>query len=535
MKIKKIHMNGYKRFLDLTIDLGDQPARIVALVGPNGCGKSSVFDAMLFLTNAYGHIGNSSRKDYAYHSLLNNPGYDYNSVSIQFDSGEFYPVFLSKQKSGLQHTLFSFRSSFRYNGSLNVKESKAVSDIRENNYGASSASDIDQRIEQNYRRLQIKYNKYLNDTDCRPSEAKAHIIGELNAAISNCLSLKIDNLGDVEAGKGTFFFIKPDTQSTFQYDVLSSGEKEVIDLLLDLYLRKDEYTDSIYIIDEPELHLNTAIQRKLLIEINKMIPENCQIWVATHSIGFLRALQEELNTCSQIIEFKAENQWSAQTYVLSPIVKSRSAWLSLFETALEDLTTLIAPKRIVYCEGRAEPTGQGGERGLDATVFNNIFGAAYPDTLFVSSGGNTELDQRSTIAISILSKVFPDIEILVLKDRDMASGKETDEADRQEYLSNNPQNHRVLKRFEIENYLFDKEVLSNYCLQNGKTFDEKSYDSYVTDIINQHVKDDVGRIKNYCGITGSINPEVFKKNLSKYITRDMRVYSELEDVIFHRA
>ena len=117
----------------------------------------------------------------------------------------------------------------------------------------------------------------------------------------------------------------------------------------------------------------------------------------------------------------------------------------------------------------------------------------------------------------------------------MASGKETDEADRQEYLSNNPQNHRVLKRFEIENYLFDKEVLSNYCLQNGKTFDEKSYDSYVTDIINQHVKDDVGRIKKYCGITGSINPEVFKKNLSKYITRDMRVYSELEDVIFHRA
>ncbi len=117
----------------------------------------------------------------------------------------------------------------------------------------------------------------------------------------------------------------------------------------------------------------------------------------------------------------------------------------------------------------------------------------------------------------------------------MASGKETDEADRQEYLSNNPQNHRVLKRFEIENYLFDKEVLSNYCLKNGKTFDEDSYDSFVTDIVNQHVKDDVGRIKNYCGITGSINPEVFKKNLSKYITRDMRVYSELEDVIFHRA
>ena len=41
--------------------------------------------------------------------------------------------------------------------------------------------------------------------------------------------------------------------------------------------------------------LNTAIQKKLLLEINKMVPSDCQIWVATHSIGFLRALQDELN------------------------------------------------------------------------------------------------------------------------------------------------------------------------------------------------------------------------------------------------
>ena len=50
MHIKKIHMSKYKRFFDLTIDLGENPRRIVALVGPNGCGKSSVFDAMLYLS-----------------------------------------------------------------------------------------------------------------------------------------------------------------------------------------------------------------------------------------------------------------------------------------------------------------------------------------------------------------------------------------------------------------------------------------------------------------------------------------------------
>jgi hypothetical protein len=225
------------------------------------------------------------------------------------------------------------------------------------------------------------------------------MIGELNNAIGDCLNLKIDNLGDIEAGKGKFYFKKEDTQILFDYHVLSSGEKEVIDILLDLYLRKDEYDDSIYIIDEPELHLNTAIQRKLLIEINKMIPENCQIWIATHSIGFLRALQEELNDISQIIEFKEENQWASQEYTLTPIVKSRNNWRSIFATALDDLTGLVSPNRIVYCEGRAEPRADGSERGFDAQVFNTIFGEKHPDTLFISSGGNTELDQRSEIAI----------------------------------------------------------------------------------------------------------------------------------------
>ena len=534
MRVQKIHLTEYKRFLDLTIDLGENPARIVALVGPNGCGKSSVFDAMLFCLNQYGPIGGSSTKDYNYHSLLHDPAYSQDKVQIELDIGNFLKIMMGRLHGEQHRKMISFRSSFRYNGSLHVNEIKAVSDITKNDFGASSASDIDQRIEQSYRRLQIKYNDYMNQTDSRPSEAKAHIIGELNQAIQSCLSLEIDSFGNVEAGKGTFFFRKTDTPYVFEYNVLSSGEKEVLDLLLDLYLRKDEYSDSIYIIDEPELHLNTAIQRKLLIEINKMVPSNCQIWIATHSIGFLRALQDELKDQSQIIEFKAENNWAAQKYILTPVKSSRKTWQDVFSTALDDLTSLVAPQRIVYCEGRAEPTRRGEERGMDAAVFNIIFNDKYPDTLFVSSGGNTELDQRSDIAIAILSKVFSDIEILVLKDRDMGSGKDIDEAQRQQYLQNNPPNHRVLKRFEIENYLFDKEVLKKYCQVNGFSFDEETYDMQIHDICDQHVKECTGLIKNICGIKGSINAESFKKNLAAYIDETMSVYKELEQVVFQR-
>lgn len=534
MFIKKLYLKDYKRFHDLTIDLGNEPQRIVALVGPNGCGKSSVFDGMLYNNNSYNCIGKFGIKNYSYHSLQGNSGYSLDNIKIDFVEGNFFEVYQNKRKDDEGNTIFSFRSSFRHNGLVDVRESKAVSDLRDNCFGASSTSDIDEKMEENYRRLNIKYNKYMNEHDCRPSEAKGYIIGELNNAISNCLNLEIDNLGNIEAGDGTIFFKKSDTPKAFEFDVLSAGEKEVVDILLDLYLRKDVYDNSIYIIDEPELHINTAIQRKLILEINKMVPKNCQIWIATHSIGFLRALQKELNDISQIIEFKEENMWASESYVLGPMIKSRNNWINLFSTALDDLTGLVSPKTIVYCEGRAEPRPDGTERGLDAEVYNTIFGEKYPDVLFVSSGGNNELEQRSSIAISILSKVFSDVEILVLKDRDMDSRKLATEEDRQDYLDNNENHCRVLKRFEIENYLFDKEVLREYCSQNNKNFDEEGYDSFVNDIMNQQVKDNVGRIKKLCDITVSISPDKFKKNLAKYINPSMNVFNELEDVIFYR-
>src|SRR5690606_2456292 len=109
--------------------------------------------------------------------------------------------------------------------------------------------------------------------------------------ISRCLDIEISSLGNVEGNQGTLYFKKSDHPKAFEFNVLSSGEKEVVDLLLDLYLRKDDYVDSVFLIDEPELHINTAIQGNLLVEIDRLVGPNCQVWLTTHSIGFLRALQ----------------------------------------------------------------------------------------------------------------------------------------------------------------------------------------------------------------------------------------------------
>tara|TARA_R110002050_G_scaffold46421_1_gene109114 strand:+ start:13944 stop:15554 length:1611 start_codon:yes stop_codon:yes gene_type:complete len=536
VRIKKLQlMNGYKRFFELTIDLGDEPKRIVALVGPNGCGKSSVLDGMLFHNSAYNQIGNKGGKSHEYHSMNKTPNFNHQNIIIEFSEGGYQQIREERAKTGKENTIFSFRSPYRYNSNLKVSRSQATTEIRLNNYGASSATDLDDKMEENYRRLYIKFNKYLHDTDCKPSEAKAKIIGDLNSSISKCLDIEICSIGDIEASEGTIYFQKKDHPNRFEFNVLSSGEKEVVDILLDLYLRKDEYNETIFLLDEPELHINTSIQKNLLLEINRLIGDNCQIWITTHSIGFLRTLQEELRGECQVIHFKNEYDLASKPYTLTPMKGSKASWKDIFSIALDDLANLVCPKSIIYCEGRDTPGKNGVERGLDASVFNNVFSETYHDTLFVSSGGNTELDQRSEIAIAILSKVFSDLNIFVLKDRDMASGRDTNENDRQVYLQNNPDNHRVLKRWEIENYLYDKEVLINYCTKNELVFDEVAYDQFVTDIMNQNLKDATGRIKNFCGITSSVNAEKFKLTLSDYITHDMTVYNELVSCVFERG
>lgn len=522
MRVSKIQIKDFKRFHDLTIDLGKDPKKIIALTGPNGCGKSSVLDA--FVSKVTNGRAPYISKGYMPQHFWRNEDSQWNAISI-----------LDKDENKIinKNNEVSIRSPYRYNTNLDIQEIKAVKRIQESDDNKISTVHIDDRIENNYRLLLAQYREYLEENDdITSSHARKLIIGELNNSIRKCLDLEIVSLGIVEKGEGSIFFKKSDSNIKISFNQLSSGEKEVVDIILDLYLRKLEYKGMIYLIDEPELHINTAIQRKLLHEINNLIDDEGQIWIATHSIGFMRAIQSDFADISQVIQFDDKTKYASEAVTLEAIKPNRKNWQAIFSTALDDLTGLIAPKRIIYCEGKANKQPQ--EQGMDAQVLNNIFGQTYPDTVFVSSGGNTELDQRSEIALAILGKVFPDLEIWVFKDRDIGSGKYINEEERLEYLQNNQKNHRVMKRWEMENYLFDKEVLAAYCQNKGRSLDDNKYNEKISDIYNQDVKQLVGEIKKLCQIMTNINPDNFKIELSKYITPNMEVYKELEKCIFSR-
>lgn len=526
MKIKKIQLKKFKRFDDLTIDLGNSPKKIIALVGPNGSGKSSIFDGFLFLQNHHESIGQFGAKDSFFYSKEQLANYKENfqeKVKIESDSGNFDSLIVAKRQTGDQKTIFSFRSSHRYSQNLSVTTLSSLPNIKENNIGASHSVDLDEKITQNYQRLYVYLNTYRKENNLTDQQAIVEVLGQLNNILKECLSIEITDLGDIMDGRGKLFFKKPDQGASFDYNLLSSGEKEVVDILLDTFLKRDTYSDSIYCIDEPELHLNTSIQRKLLLEIEKLIPDNCQLWVATHSIGFLRALQDDLKDKSQVLDFSEKDYFSG-TKTIQPIKTTRANWQRIFQTALEDLTGLLSPKNIIYCEGRQDPSPTNGELGLDAEIYNEIFSEEHNDTLFVSSGGGGAVEKNATLALKVLGKAFTDVELYLLRDRDTSS-----DSDRQSFLDSD-QSHRMLIRREIENYLFDKEVLSKFCSQKSTIFDTARYDSKVTDINQQDLKPVQQEIKASCGASGNVAD--FKRDLAIFISKDTQIYKDLIGAIF---
>ena len=64
MKIKSIHLRNFKRFTDLKIQNIPATAKLVILLGPNGCGKSSLFDALHYKSYEYRQMGLHREPDY---------------------------------------------------------------------------------------------------------------------------------------------------------------------------------------------------------------------------------------------------------------------------------------------------------------------------------------------------------------------------------------------------------------------------------------------------------------------------------------
>ena len=144
----------------------------------------------------------------------------------------------------------------------------------------------------------------------------------------------------------------------------------------------------------------------------------------------------------------------------------------MYDVLQDDLAGLVAPSYIVLCEGKKS------SEGTDARAYNAIFEESYPDTLFISRGGANEVEQ--TDLVSVLEAIVPSVGVWRLIDRD-----DMTEAKRSEKIKAGVQ---VLGRREIENYLWDKDVVCRAIKNMGA--DDSSIESILSAYPFKYPSDD---------------------------------------------
>ena len=262
MRIEEIKLNNYKRFTDLIITDIPKSAKVVFLVGSNGSGKSSLFDGLL-----RSDVGIDFDFNYHAKSTDDTVMWD-NLVKIKFHEDNLL------KKNNLNGKLY-LRTAYRNQPDFSVSNLvKQESPIR--NRAIAKLIDNDVTVESNYHRLVSQTMSELFD-DKNNSKLVGELREELLAKIRDSLNrifcdLTLQSIGNPIVN-GSFYFAKRSSLN-FHYKNLSGGEKSVFDLILDLVLKREYFTDAIYCIDEPEAHLHTSTQALLFQELYELVPGN---------------------------------------------------------------------------------------------------------------------------------------------------------------------------------------------------------------------------------------------------------------------
>ena len=457
MQLKTVKITNFRRFTNLTIENIPASVRLIMLAGPNGCGKSSFFDA---LNTWYGWNSKKNRNwESDYHVKAGTVPRDrfLNDVTLEFHD---------RQIADNKKILY-LRSAYRNDPEFRITQLGRTGKQLDETH-IRRMIDNDAAVSKNYQRLASKglEDLYeLGDKTTTFDKYRQDSIGNIARSFRKLFpAMTLHSLGN-PVEDGTFRFSKGNSHG-FVFKNLSGGEKAAFDLILDLLIATREYNDTIFCIDEPESHLNARLQADLLSVLYNIIPQQCQLILATHSVGMMRRARDiEADKPGSVIflDFEADREGNERNFdepqVIEPAKPDRRFWRRVYAVALDDLATLVAPSRVVICEGEPLTGAPVRNHSHDAQCYNCIFDAEFPDTRFVSMGSDQQIVSDKRGLAEALRLLIDGLHVMRLVDRDDRSDDEVVELSKSGI--------RVLSRRNLESYLFDDAVSKIACGEAG--------------------------------------------------------------------
>ena len=395
-------------------------------------------------------------------------------------------------------------------------------------------SENDQTVASNYSRIlgpwieRMSGRKKNGET---ADEIEDALYGELQDAIQELFKdpqLTLTGLGNPRDEK--IFEFDKGTSQGFSYENLSSGEKAALDLILDVIVAKSEFNDTVFCLDEPEAHMHTKLQGPLLEQLYKLIPDNSQLWIATHSIGMVRKAYDLWHKNEKLVaflDFGDEKLNFDDEAEIIPTPPDPDFWRQVYDVTLGDLAELVLTERTMFCESR----------GFDSECYQNIFQSRYPDLTFVPIEDKGNVIKSVKAANLVIGKMAKNAKIIGIIDGDGATC-----GDRKR---NAEEGIRTLSRSSIESYLLDDEVLKKLCGDHDRSdkisdlldakqdaLDKRGLDP--SDKLKSIVQDIYGAAQNILeSVNLGINQNSFMMDiLAPRIQRGMSVYEELHEDIF---
>ena len=88
MKIKRLELSGFKSFVDRTVVSFDH--EIMGIVGPNGCGKSNIIDAIRWCMGEQSakHLRGRSMDDVIFNGSESRTPADFAEVTLTFENND---------------------------------------------------------------------------------------------------------------------------------------------------------------------------------------------------------------------------------------------------------------------------------------------------------------------------------------------------------------------------------------------------------------------------------------------------------------
>lgn len=531
MKFKKIEIQNYKSIEKLVLN---EIEDVVIIVGGNGVGKSSIFDALRLLKSSYGgYQANEWSHWFNEFGLKNTKGEMDISTILRNKSEPFYiSANIELSKSEIEYIKLNKKQIIQrllWNGSYKNSNDPLMIELPTtfSNLDSSKLEKLNKQTKKNVELLEIELEKqslyaefkfyenesyprikenillevifstydlenigvidynsanrsYRNDShmnfninfdpvNINEQYSLYNTENKYNNIKSELTSSYVKALISKESGEGyddlsflndslkelfnTFFpnkqflGIKPTKNGQLEFNVktesgqihdinaLSSGEKELLFGYLRLYNKK--LRNSLILIDEPELHLNPKLVKKLPEFYSKYLGEkfNNQIWLITHSDTIIK---ESLGlggvsifhmTHPEAIK-KGENQ-------VNVVSNRKDVELSLIDL-VGDFSSYHKGKNVVIFEGENSE--------FDRDMVVSLFPEFESKINTISAGSKTKVKNVQSILNMAVKEGIIDKVFISITDKD------SDFNEIKEHIYN-------WDVYHIENYLLDEKII----------------------------------------------------------------------------